>query len=318
MLQPGRHANTGNYRYGFNGKELDNEIKGDGAQYDYGFRIYDPRVGKFLSKDPLFKTYPWFTPYQFAGNSPIWAIDLDGLESKIVIHTNNGPPKVLQETEDNRGIKWRATREGYFKAFGTHENFTSGQEEYTKYKDFSPTTGTLTIDATGNVAQVRFEKGTFLDNLSHSIISGMGAVDVLFIHPNELVAGSQKFKNTVDGYITLVTLPITFEALLANPKNMVNISSVLNDLDELSGGEKGSVLLQLSEGNDSAETVVISLKTLTSFTAKNASLKDFAVDAKTNSEKLKALITAAKNTKDTFSGLEKIKENVNENKNDEQ
>ena len=224
MLQPGRHANTGNYRQGFNGKELDNEIKGDGAQYDYGFRIYDPRVGKFLSKDPLFKTYPWFTPYQFAGNSPIWAIDLDGLESKIVIHTNNGPPKVLQETEDNRGVKWRATREGYFKAFGTHENFTSGQEEYTKYKDFSPTTGTLTIDATGNVAQVRFEKGTFLDNLSHSIISGMGAVDVLFIHPNELVAGSQKFKNTVDGYITLVTLPITFEALLANPKNMVNIS----------------------------------------------------------------------------------------------
>lgn len=33
-------------------------------------RIYDPRVGKFLSVDPLAKQYPFYTPYQFAGNMP--------------------------------------------------------------------------------------------------------------------------------------------------------------------------------------------------------------------------------------------------------
>jgi hypothetical protein len=43
-------------------------------------RIYDSRLGRFLSVDPLTKSYPWYTPYQFAGNTPIWAIDLDGLE----------------------------------------------------------------------------------------------------------------------------------------------------------------------------------------------------------------------------------------------
>ena len=43
-------------------------------------RIYDSRVGRFLSLDPLTKSYPWYTPYQFAGNKPIWAKDLDGLE----------------------------------------------------------------------------------------------------------------------------------------------------------------------------------------------------------------------------------------------
>ena len=48
--------------------------------YDYGFRVYDPRLGRFLSLDPLFAGYPYYTPYQFAGNKPIWAIDLDGLE----------------------------------------------------------------------------------------------------------------------------------------------------------------------------------------------------------------------------------------------
>jgi RHS repeat-associated protein len=68
------------HRFGFNGKENDNEIKGTGNQQDYGMRIYDPRLGRFLSVDPLTKDYPWYSPYQFAGNSPIKFIDLDGLE----------------------------------------------------------------------------------------------------------------------------------------------------------------------------------------------------------------------------------------------
>ncbi len=68
------------YRYGFNGKEMDNEVSGTGNSYDYGFRIYNPRIAKFLSVDPLTRKYPWYTPYQFAGNKPIRFIDLDGLE----------------------------------------------------------------------------------------------------------------------------------------------------------------------------------------------------------------------------------------------
>jgi len=77
---PGRIFNLGGYRYGFNGKENDNEVKGDGNQQDYGMRIYDPRIGKFLSVDPLTKDYAYYTPYAFAGNMPIEAIDLDGSE----------------------------------------------------------------------------------------------------------------------------------------------------------------------------------------------------------------------------------------------
>ncbi len=82
----GRAYSSPKYRYGFNGKEKDDEVKGSGAQYDYGFRIYDPRVGRFLSVDPLTQSYPWYTPYQFAGNKPTIAIDLDGLEEKTIIH----------------------------------------------------------------------------------------------------------------------------------------------------------------------------------------------------------------------------------------
>lgn len=77
MQQPGRVFNSSSYRYGFNGKENDPEIK----TQDYGFRIYDYRLAKFLSVDPLTKEYPELTPYQFASNTPIKAVDLDGLET---------------------------------------------------------------------------------------------------------------------------------------------------------------------------------------------------------------------------------------------
>ena len=72
------------YRYGFNGKENDNEIKGEGNQQDYGMRIYDPRLGKFLSVDPLSPDYPMLSPYQFGSNRPIDGIDYDGLEWRPV------------------------------------------------------------------------------------------------------------------------------------------------------------------------------------------------------------------------------------------
>lgn len=70
--------------FGFNGKENDNEVKGNGNQQDYGMRIYDNRSCRFLSVDPLTNKYPWYTPYQFAGNTPIQAIDIDGLEPENV------------------------------------------------------------------------------------------------------------------------------------------------------------------------------------------------------------------------------------------
>jgi RHS repeat-associated protein len=52
MQMPGREMRRGDYRFGFNGKESDDEVSGQGNQYDYGFRVYNPRIGRFLSVDP--------------------------------------------------------------------------------------------------------------------------------------------------------------------------------------------------------------------------------------------------------------------------
>ena len=73
LVGRGFRAGSG-YRYGFNGKELDQEV----VQYDYGFRSYDPRLGKFISIDLKFQKYPGFSPYSYGMNNPVYCIDIDG------------------------------------------------------------------------------------------------------------------------------------------------------------------------------------------------------------------------------------------------
>jgi RHS repeat-associated protein len=83
MQMPGRSylaSSSLNYRYGFNGKEKDDEVMGAGNEIDYGMRVYDPRAGRFMSVDPLTGKYPQLTPYQFSSNDPIESVDLDGAE----------------------------------------------------------------------------------------------------------------------------------------------------------------------------------------------------------------------------------------------
>ncbi len=64
-------------RYRFCGKERDEES----GLYYYGARYYACWSCRFVSIDPLAAKYPFYTPYQYAGNKPIAGIDLDGLEN---------------------------------------------------------------------------------------------------------------------------------------------------------------------------------------------------------------------------------------------
>ncbi|WP_116108896.1 RHS repeat-associated core domain-containing protein [Lewinella sp. IMCC34191] len=92
------------YRYAFNGKEIDSDGEwGSGTTaYDYGFRIYNPQLGRFLSVDPLSPDYPELTPYQFASNTPIAAIDVDGLEMQWI----NDIVDWFKSALDNKKKSW--------------------------------------------------------------------------------------------------------------------------------------------------------------------------------------------------------------------
>ncbi|WP_378175191.1 hypothetical protein [Aquimarina sp. SS2-1] len=84
MLLPNRHGNSSDYRYGFQGQEVDNEIKGEGNSVNFTFRMHDSRVGRFFAVDPLSPQYAHYTPYSFAGNKVIAWRELEGLEESNI------------------------------------------------------------------------------------------------------------------------------------------------------------------------------------------------------------------------------------------
>ncbi|MEA3496436.1 MAG: RHS repeat-associated core domain-containing protein, partial [Bacteroidota bacterium] len=76
------------YRYGFNGMEQDNEVKGNGNSLNFGARIYDSRLVRWLSVDPRYKDYPDQSPYNAFNNNPILFVDPTGESGKVSISKN--------------------------------------------------------------------------------------------------------------------------------------------------------------------------------------------------------------------------------------
>jgi RHS repeat-associated protein len=70
------------YRYGYQGSEKDDEVKGSGNSYTTEFRLLDPRLGRWLSIDPLAGKFPWQSPYVSMDNNPISITDIFGLEGQ--------------------------------------------------------------------------------------------------------------------------------------------------------------------------------------------------------------------------------------------
>ncbi|MBK9284053.1 MAG: RHS repeat-associated core domain-containing protein [Sphingobacteriaceae bacterium] len=65
-------------RYQYVGKERDEES----GLYYYGARYYSPWICRFFGVDPLAADFPFYTPYNYAGNKPINKIDIDGLQEE--------------------------------------------------------------------------------------------------------------------------------------------------------------------------------------------------------------------------------------------
>ncbi len=72
-------------QYLYNGKELEEEL---GLEWlSYGFRMYDPAIGRFPSVDPIADQFAWVSPFNYTENEPVGHIDLWGLQK-------NAPPKI--------------------------------------------------------------------------------------------------------------------------------------------------------------------------------------------------------------------------------
>lgn len=160
------------YRYGFNGKEKDDEISGNGNEYDFGSRMYDPRLGKWLSVDPEFKRYPHLSPYSAFADNPMYYIDPGG-ETLRVSFANEGERKrveaALQKLTNDKVV---VTQTGLVKLISGNQNpkknLVKGTQLLRDVSDHEKT-ATLYIDAKSMGAGVSYrvpkaaENGTGTD-----------------------------------------------------------------------------------------------------------------------------------------------------------
>lgn len=86
MVMPDRSFSYENYVFGFNGKLKDEELSGSGNSYDFGDRLYNPRLVRWNSPDVLEGKYPRLSTYSFCGNNPIIFKDYNSKDWVITTH----------------------------------------------------------------------------------------------------------------------------------------------------------------------------------------------------------------------------------------
>ncbi len=136
-------------RFGFQGQEKDDEITGvTGSHLAFKYRVHDARIGRFLSIDPLAKDYPWNSPYAFSENKVINSVELEGLESEVIIYAkgkeNDGVFKIVHwddlKSDYNYGPKGAGiARVSYDKETGGMEllSYTEGAPLKEVWADFT-------------------------------------------------------------------------------------------------------------------------------------------------------------------------------------
>jgi len=124
---PGRSFTSSNYQFGFNGMEQDDEVKGSGNSYDFGARIYDPRLGRWLSLDPLAKKYPGWSPYNFSLNNPVFYYDIDGRDvgAGVVVINKSEQPVILR----GDGVQIQKLADGTSRKVNGDATWESGNDD---------------------------------------------------------------------------------------------------------------------------------------------------------------------------------------------
>ncbi|PGH37520.1 MAG: hypothetical protein CRN43_20685 [Candidatus Nephrothrix sp. EaCA] len=107
-IMRGRKFALNSYRYGYQGSEKDNEIRGDGNHFTTLYREGNTELLTWWSPDPKANEQPWQSPYSYMDGNPVLMNDTEGDYSKFGVLWRSklyGGSKVYQSGETEGGRK---------------------------------------------------------------------------------------------------------------------------------------------------------------------------------------------------------------------
>lgn len=146
--------------------EKDDEVYGDYNSYDFGARLYDPRLGRWMAVDPLAMKYSDLSPYSFAGNCPVLFIDPNGKEI-IIKDPETGKAHIYMPNEAVPAGASQFVKDAYASLEYLHNNGT--ENGINRVSDLVNSCTSVTIAYTESFINASFAGNVSLEAESYSI-----------------------------------------------------------------------------------------------------------------------------------------------------